>query len=59
MRHNMDSLPGLAAACKTSTESLQAAYDEVEQGRLQDHPKQLALRRTLMSMSALRPVRLS
>ncbi|BDA43161.1 probable protein SHORTAGE IN CHIASMATA 1 at N-terminal half [Coccomyxa sp. Obi] len=55
LRHHLDRLPGLAVTCKVSAESLAAAYHDVEAGRLQDHPNQEALRRTLTTVSALHP----
>lgn len=56
LRHHLDTLPGLAAPCKASAEALSTAYQDVESGRLQDHPNQEALRRTLTTVSALQPV---
>lgn len=56
LRHNLGSLPGLAAALKASAEALEAAYQAVEKGKLQDHPKQETLQKTLTSMAALQPV---
>ncbi|KAK9915085.1 hypothetical protein WJX75_004552 [Coccomyxa subellipsoidea] len=55
LRHHLDTLPGLAAACKASAEAMSTAYHDVESGRLQDHPNQEALRCTLTTVSALQP----
>ncbi|CAL8468858.1 g8399 [Coccomyxa elongata] len=55
LRHHLDPLPGLAVTCKASAEALAAAYQDVETGRLQDHPNQEAVRRTLATVSALHP----
>ena len=56
LRHHLDPLPGLAVTCKASAEALAAAYHDVETGHLQDHPNQEAVRRTLVTVSALHPV---
>lgn len=37
---------------------LEAAYEEVEAGRLIDHPKQAALQKTLTGIVTMHPVRL-
>lgn len=52
----MQELPGLYAVCKEVVTSLQHASDEVEAGRLQDHPKLAALKAALTTVSAIQPV---
>ena len=52
----MQELPGLYAACKDVVTALQHAYDEVEAGQLQDHPKLAALKAVLTTVSAIQPV---
>ena len=37
---------------------LEAAYEEVEAGRLVDHPKQAALKKILTGIVTMQPVRL-
>ena len=49
-------------ACRWFVKSaavLEAAYEEVEAGRLVDHPKQAALQKVLTGVVTMHPVRLS
>jgi len=55
----MKELPGLYAACKEVVTALQQAYDKVEAGQLQDHPKLAALKAVLTTVSAIQPVSIS
>ncbi len=55
----MKELPGLYAACKEVVTALQQAYDKVEAGQLQDHPKLIALKAVLTTVSAIQPVSIS
>lgn len=54
----LQELPGLHAACKEVAAALQQAYNKVEGGQLQDHPKLAALKAVLTTVSAIQPVRL-
>ena len=56
LKHCMQELPGLYASCREVAAGLQHAYDEVEAGRLQDHPKLAALKAVLTTVSAIQPV---
>ncbi len=56
LKQCMQELPGLYAACKDIVAALQRAYDEVEAGQLQDHPKLAALKAVLTTVSAIQPV---
>ncbi len=56
LKQCMQELPGLYAACKDVVTALQHAYDDVEAGQLQDHPKLGALQAVLATVSAIQPV---
>ena len=56
LKHCMHELPGLYTACRAVVAALQQAYDRVEAGQLQDHPKLTALRAVLTTVSAIQPV---
>ena len=56
LKHCMQELPGLYAACREVVTALQRAYAKVEAGQLQDHPKLAALKDVLTTVLAIQPV---
>ena len=56
LKHCMQELPGLYTACREVVAALQQAYERVDTGHLQDHPKLAALRAVLTTVSVIQPV---
>ena len=56
LKHCMQELPGLYTACREVVAALQQAYERVDTGHLEDHPKLAALRAILTTVSAIQPV---
>ena len=52
----MQELPGLYTACREVIAALQQAYERVDTGHFEDHPKLAALRAVLTTVSAIQPV---
>jgi hypothetical protein len=57
LHHALQDAPELAPRCSRASAALSHALAQVEAGRLEDHPKQAALRRVLQGAQATRPVR--
>ncbi|KAL0033852.1 hypothetical protein WJX77_007687 [Trebouxia sp. C0004] len=55
LRHNLEALPMLRRWCVKMAAALEAAYKQVEAGKLEDHPKQAALHKALTGIQTVRP----
>ncbi|KAL0053220.1 hypothetical protein WJX82_002643 [Trebouxia sp. C0006] len=55
LRHNLEALPMLKKWCVKVAAALEAAYKQVEAGKLEDHPKQAALQKALIGIQTVQP----
>ena len=56
LQHTLREAPAMAPRCSGAAAALERALAEVEAGRHEDHPKQMALRRVLLGAQAMHAV---